>query len=545
MLYPASGAENIDPLVVKVTIRPATEADRHDVEINTEPDFSGDGQLIKSVQDFQTTFIIKGLKPSTTYYARVRREGSEFGSVSQFTTRPAIQRLRLWGLTTNGGTEGRGTIFSYSIDDNAFLKNYDNEFVPYYYDSDSNYYAITLSGTLIPGPEDTFYGHAEHPYTDHLFTLTADGHVDWWPDEVYFTDANMLLGSDNHLYASSQHELGPGVIDRHSVAKKDFQRIREFDDSRYGDDPGAPLVELPDGNLYGAAATEGVNEGGLLFAMKHDGSGFEVIHYFDNVSGGMNPYSGLALADGFFYGTTAHGGVKGNLGTIYRVKPDGSSFAKLHDFGGTDGREPLDEALVVENVIYGMTTRGGIADMGVIYSLNTDGTSFRILHEFSGEDGRRPTGALVADHEGYLYGMTYAGGVNDLGVLFRIPMDGTTFTKLFDFSPESGGNPNGSLCIREDTYPAASAITLQSDAALVPVSVHPNPSADNFEVHVDAQGDIPVKLVVTDQYGQYVTTYTMAAGSSTVELGRELKRGVYILKIIHQDTILVKRLVKE
>ncbi len=58
---------------------------------------------------------------------------------------------------------------------------------------------------------------------------------------------------------------------------------------------------------------------------------FTTLHSFTNSSDGGSPVAGLVLASGVLYGTTSQGGQFGG-GTIYSIKPDGTSFTRLHSF---------------------------------------------------------------------------------------------------------------------------------------------------------------------------------------------------------------------
>jgi uncharacterized repeat protein (TIGR03803 family) len=42
------------------------------------------------------------------------------------------------------------------------------------------------------------------------------------------------------------------------------------------------------------------------------------------------------------------------------------------------------------------------------------------LHVFTGPDGANPFSGLVADGNGNLYGVTYAGGTHNAGVVYEI-----------------------------------------------------------------------------------------------------------------------------
>jgi uncharacterized repeat protein (TIGR03803 family) len=215
--------------------------------------------------------------------------------------------------------------------------------------------------------------------------------------------------------------------------------------------PQAPLVADEDGNLYGTTRDGGASDLGTVFKIKTDGSGFAVLHSFawDGANGAF-PIAGLTLDDlGNLYGTTLMGGAS-DLGTVFTIKTDGSGFAVLHFFGGgaADGAGPT-SSLVAGRAgnLYGTTEMGGASDLGTVFTIKTDGSGFAVLHSFSGSptDGRTPSGGLVAGSAGSLYGTTAYGGAFGQGTVYTINTDGSGFALLHAFS---GGAADG-------TYPAA------------------------------------------------------------------------------------------
>ena len=549
MTYPSDGASDIDPMVMKLEVEGVIGARRYTVEINPDGDFSGTSMTIRSVVDYQTTFIIKGLGHSTTYNVRVKTDISGVGSVSQFTTRDPIGLYRLWGMTAAGGEDGLGTVFSFSIDSANFVKHHDQKIVRYVYgEGEEDYveYEEMLIGTPVAGPDGTLYGQSDHVYSGNLFVMDKDGQLRWLDPTLYINEGNIMLGSDNAMYVTTAPGLEGGGIDRYHLEDSQFANdLRIFNQREFGWDPRATLIELPDGYLYGTTREGGLNNGGVVYRTRLNGSAFEIIHYFDTDYGGMNPFAGLTEADGFLYGTTSSGGIAGGHGTLFRIRPDGSDFEKLHDFDGWNGRQPRGELLVQDGMVYGMTTEGGASNDGVVFRINVDGTAFSILHEFSGDDGAGPSGSLaLGPDEEALYGMTSGGGENDMGVIFEVSRNGTGFDKLYDFSQWSGGRPEGSLIIREDTFSPPSAMARMAAVEEMQLSIHPNPSADNFNVHVDAPGGERIQLVVTDQYGQAVMTCELTNGTA-VQVGSELQRGLYIMKIVQGKRTMMKRVVKK
>jgi len=112
----------------------------------------------------------------------------------------------------------------------------------------------------------------------------------------------------------------------------------------------------------GLTSEGGSDDHGTLYIYNLVTEKFSVLHNFG--SGGdpcKNPKGSLEDgADGYLYGTTESGGISEN-GCVFRVTYDGSGFELLYEFKGptTDGSEPLDNVLLVNGTIYGMTKEGG------------------------------------------------------------------------------------------------------------------------------------------------------------------------------------------
>jgi uncharacterized repeat protein (TIGR03803 family) len=113
-----------------------------------------------------------------------------------------------------------------------------------------------------------------------MFTLSPQGNVQWWSGGAYFYQAKLFLASNNYIFATNRAEMVTGVIDKYDVEEKTLRlesRMYFFEETRNGHDPAAPLIELGNGYLYGTAGTGGLNDGGVIYSFRHDGSGFEII----------------------------------------------------------------------------------------------------------------------------------------------------------------------------------------------------------------------------------------------------------------------------
>lgn len=134
---------------------------------------------------------------------------------------------------------------------------------------------------------------------------------------------------------------------------------------------------------------------------------FQVIHTFQGTPDGANSWAQVAVdSSGNVYGTTTEGGASGN-GCVYELSP------------------PVSGGAWTETVIYSF--QGGTAD------------------------GRFPSSGLVIDNSGNLFGTTYAGGAQNLGLVFELSppaQSGAAWTEtiLYNFisanhhTTGSGGN---------------------------------------------------------------------------------------------------------
>jgi uncharacterized repeat protein (TIGR03803 family) len=122
--------------------------------------------------------------------------------------------------------------------------------------------------------------------------------------------------------------------------------------------------------------------------------------------------------------------VQGNDGSLYGVATNtifrvslGGAFTKLHALDyQTEGNHlrPVKLAKGADGHFYGLTFFGGTNGSGTLYRITPDGT-FMLLHTLDfNADGAMSNGNLVNGNDGYFYGMTWVGGANGLGTFFRI-----------------------------------------------------------------------------------------------------------------------------
>ncbi|MCP5519052.1 MAG: hypothetical protein H7A45_17550 [Verrucomicrobiales bacterium] len=216
-----------------------------------------------------------------------------------------------------------------------------------------------------------------------------------------------------------------------------------------GERPYGSVVMDTDGILYGTTAYGGAGDRGVVYRVKPDGSDFLLLHDFGKAEDGIRVFNSLALAGGAAYGIAWAGG-QHNGGTLFRVNTGGGGFQVVHHFGGTsdggDGAYPYTAPTRVGTALFGMTYGGGTGGWGSVYRYDTVSGDYQVLHSFQAGQGTRPFGTVTAVGD-WLYGMASDHlSSTSSGVIFRMRFDGTQYEVVHGFSGgTAGGYPYDSL----------------------------------------------------------------------------------------------------
>jgi uncharacterized repeat protein (TIGR03803 family) len=269
-----------------------------------------------------------------------------------------------------------------------------------------------------------------------------------------------VIMSDNTLYGTTSYAGtgGYGTVFSVSTDGSGFTVLHDCGPSLSdADKPFAPLLLL--GNtLYGTTFAGGENPAtgnggyGAVFSINTDGSGFTVLHGFDEANIGDRPYGGLVLSGDTLYGTASQDDSASYTGTVFRLSTNGTSYAVLHTFAGVNqttgqnggGAFPYAGLVLFGDTLYGVASQGGSGGNGTVFRIKTNGTAFAVLHNFTAygagsytnSDGAMPMAPLVRSGD-TLYGTTSRGGPGN-GTIFAVKTNGTGFLVLHTFN---GGYP--------------------------------------------------------------------------------------------------------
>ncbi len=384
----------------------------------------------------------------------------------------------LYGTTQIGGLSNDGTVFEMEPNGSGYsiLYNFNgtNGTGPL---ADLYYYKGLLYGTTqLGGIDNSGTAFTINPNTS-AFTKLLDftgtsGAVNGSGPTTSFVNINgitFLYGTTAHggtsngnifkinmtfLYGTTFEGGANGYGNIFKVAKDGslFTDIHDFG-SIPNDGTYSETSLVFDGTwLYGTTGSGGTINEGIVFKVKPDGSGYTILHNFGSIlNDGTYPYGSL-ITDGVnLYGTTFQGGSNvSSAGTVFKIQINGGNYTILYSFGtgSNDGASPECTLFLNGNMLYGTTIYGGADGYGTVFKIDTVGANYSQLVSFTGTGGTRPGkypgyGALAFDGN-YLYGTTLNGGANDLGTLYAVyPPHSSYFFTLLNFNG-SGVNGNGS-----------------------------------------------------------------------------------------------------
>lgn len=320
---------------------------------------------------------------------------------------------RLYGTTYAGGLVG-GVI--YAMDTNgvgSVLHSFSNQegistVAGVVQDAAGNLYGATLGAVYKFDPLGNMT-------LLHKFTGGADGMT------VF---QSVIMDAAGNLYGTAYYGGNPactggcGTVFKIAPNKK-FTTLHTFTGGNDGANPYGSLVRDSAGNLYGTTVGGGAFGAGVVFKLSPTG-GSTALYAFTAGDDGGYPIAGLLLdALGNLYGTT-NGGAINNNGVVFKIDSTGA-FTVLHAFTGFDGYQS--RAQLVQDAagnLYGTTEKGGCCGAGTVFKLDPSNT-LTILHDFKGRgDGANPYEGVILDSAGTIYGTTFDGGVDGLGVVYKI-----------------------------------------------------------------------------------------------------------------------------
>jgi len=360
----------------------------------------------------------------------------------------------LYGMSVFKGIWDYGTLFRYDIalDTLIILENFDS---------------LTIGanpwGTLMQASNGLLYGMTKNGGAHNWGNIFSfDLSYDSLAVLYEFTglhglnpDGTLIEVSNGLLYGVLQGSVDTdtsGNIFSFDPITNFYKPLYAFHFSQCGH-PWGSLIQSSNGWLYGMTYYGGADTSGVIFKYNPADSAYQNIYEFDTLHG-EHPRGDLVQAsNGKLYGITSYGG-SANNGVVFNLDTATNTYADIYDFHPViDGRNPNGDLFLASNgLMYGMTYNGGLYNLGTLFSIDPQNNSYTSLFNFDGINGKYPSGNLVQADNGLLYGMTSNGGANDTlnynngdGIIFSYNISTNTFLKVYDFNTSFGYHPPGSL----------------------------------------------------------------------------------------------------
>jgi uncharacterized repeat protein (TIGR03803 family) len=344
------------------------------------PDGANPGQLAWANGFFYGPTANGGSGSSGSIY-RFNPSGSVFTTIYNFTGATdngntpnalLVTGSMIYGTTKLGGTSSVGMIFEVNTNGTGFTSLYSFGTPPdgYYPEarlvlSDSTLYGTTYTdGTNHGGTIFKINTNGSGYATLHWFTNSPDGYS---PQSELVASGSTLFGTT--AFGGSN---GYGIIFSIATNGTNYTILHSFTNTPDGRYPYGGLV-LDSGFLYGTTGSGGSNNNGTVFAISTNGSGYKVLHHFTsqlaNTDGSL-PKGTSTLNAGILYGT-ASGGGSGNGGTLFQLNTNGTGFAVIRNFtfNPGDGNVLENGVVLLGSTLWGTTYSGGTAGYGMLYSL--------------------------------------------------------------------------------------------------------------------------------------------------------------------------------
>jgi len=433
--------------------------------------------------------VLFSFDPATSTYTRLndfeKGDGDNpYGSLMQ------AANGKLYGLTSNDGKYGFGSIFSFDRSSSVFTKLFD-----FNYKNGGNPY-----GRVVQAANGKLYG------------ITNQG---------------------GNGYVRGYDTTGAGVIFSFDPVTMGYTEIKDFDYYNDGGFSYGSFVKATNGKLYALTNKGGAADYGVMFSLDPLTNTFNKLNDFDGENG-ADPYGNLMQAiDGKLYGATFDGGIN-NAGVIFSFDPETSSFNKLTDLDIANGANPYLGSSFVE-----VPEGGPLPVTLVTFAGKNNGAINKLVWKVDNEENvayyelqRSSNGQQFAATN-----QTKATGSNSY-----------VYNDNILFEPLPVYYYRLKIVDKDANFKFSEVLQLRSDLNKNLVTVNPNPFKDRLLITIQSLSPDKVTFILTDVCGRQIVkkNKSIFAGTNVIGINEtgNLTRGTYFLTIIKSDQTQTIKVIK-
>ncbi|MEM9671343.1 MAG: choice-of-anchor tandem repeat GloVer-containing protein [Bacteroidota bacterium] len=408
----------------------------------------------------------------------------------------------LYGVTSEGGAEDKGVIFSINPTTGAFAVEY--EF-------DSSVSSSNPQTNLVVAPDGLLYGVIRQntsssgggfnervsnssPYAFFSFNPATDQFLpkaeldrDDIGDGVY--QLSPINGDIYGMTSDDGGDEGQGVLFKYVTAEDSVYQVLSFDDNiAWGE---GKVLLAPGGQLIYGSSDSDYFEDGAIITVNATTQATDVKVVFNEYPAGEDPRGTLVQTnDNRFFGLADDGG-RYDGGTIYEYLPGTRQVVGRYDFN-YDSLYLYDYYLTAEpdGLLYGAVAYNGngnissrinpllvgggggggnsspSTDARYLFSFNPETGDLDTLLNFNTVDGDYPRYAYQFDGDN-LYGVLTSGGANNYGGIFRFNLQTKQYELLQDFDNTIiGRDPRQQVLVNGNLYGLTQAGAANSFGAI-------------------------------------------------------------------------------
>ena len=230
---------------------------------------------------------------------------------------------------------------------------------------------------------------------------------------------NVVLDGSGNVYGITElggsHSYGTVYVLSPGAGGYSFSLLHTFEGTPDGAFPSAGLSIDANGTLYGTTDAGGAYGHGTAFRLARTGKSYvyqELYGFGASSDEGSGSFSSLLIsAGGVLFGTTGQGG-SDEGGTVYELSPQGSGYTEsiLHSFV-RESRQDVNspQAPLVADAkgnLFGTGYYGGAYDAGGVYEIAAATHTESVIHSFRGTDGFYPSAPVTLGASGVIFGST-------------------------------------------------------------------------------------------------------------------------------------------
>ena len=242
--------------------------------------------------------------------------------------------------------------------------------------------------------------------------------------------ASLTYNSSNGLFYGVTETGGnddKGIVFSFNPTTNALKKVADISNSNSdGKKPWASLTY--DGNndrFYGTTTQGGTNNHGIIFSFNPATNALvKVADISNSNSNRIFAATDLTYYNKLFYGTTENGGVNGK-GTVFSFNPITKVIVKVADISNSNSDGGYPRSILTYNstngLFSGTTTEGGTSSYGIVFSFNPTTNALVHLANIynSNSNSKTPISSLSYNSSnGLFYGTTKGGGTNHKGTVF-------------------------------------------------------------------------------------------------------------------------------